>query len=642
MSITRTSSKKSNNLGYSSSWVRPSDWTEMPTITTNRFAGLYPIYDSLSEYVCIGAATSTGTYTVDWGDGSTTTHTSLSNAEHTYNYADIASAVTSRGYKTALIQVYPTTGGANLTNIYTNVKHSLNKGTTVNWLDMRVAVWTSGDIQVSSTTCTNPLLERFELIVGAVSTTTPPFYNAYHLQYLSPLNIGSGTTTAANMFNGCKRLEYIPEIRTGGIGNSSLRTMTNMFNACSNLRYVSTIELSISQSHLCDNMFSNCGKLEVIPAFKFVPNTTAAMFASCYSLKQIDATFNMVLCTTTSSMFNGCASLNKLPDLSTFTSSYVNSSLMFSGCTALSEIPLFDTSNVTNANQMFSGCTGLTSIPNFNLSKATVDSLYFNCTGLTTVPTLTSTNALTSTTSTYNGCTALSSITGSFPASSVTFTTSFPTGGNLRSLTFTPLATGFAINGNMFSADALLNVFNQLSYVNANPSITITNNPGVITPISKASSGFTAKSSTITISNTASLAVGMQVTGTGSPLQTNTSFTTTAATSTFGLTAHGIPNDTPISVIALTTTTGITLRRIHYVVNATADTFQISTTLGGSPITFTNNGSCTMRWKSVIVSINTNVSVVMSAPMASTGTVTATFQQLPTWIPLLQAWTVTQ
>ena len=641
MSIQRTINKNSNapmtSLGYSSSWERPTDWTELPEVTTNRFVGLYAVFDSTQEYVAIGAAISAGTYTVDWGDGTITTHANLSNAEHQYTYADVTGSVCSRGYKTALIQVYPTTGGATLSTIYTNIKHTAYKNNSLNWLDMCVAV--TNNIQVSSTTVIQPLLERFIQVQGTINTLLPPFYNAYNLQYISSIDIGTSTTTAS-MFYQCKKLEYIPEIRTGGIGNSGLYTMTSMFNGCTNLKYIPVFETYQSLSHACGTMFVGCSKLEYIPALKLSPNTALSMFGNCYALRQIDAILYMDICTTTQAMFASCYALVNLPDLSSFSTNLITTTAMFNGCSALNEIKLFDTSNVTTATQMFYNCSSLTSLPNFNLNKAGGTGIFQNCTGLTSVPTIVSTSALQSLDTNYSGCTALQSITASYPGPITTFTSMFPTPGQLKKLTFSPLTVGFSIINNLFSYDELVNVINQLRPAVA--ALSITGNPGIITPISKTTCGMTAKSVTITQTNTAGLTIGMQATGTGTPMQTNTSFTTNATTYTFTLVGHNIPNDTPISVAALTTTTGITLRQIYYVVNATTDTLQLSTTVGGSPITFTNNGSCTMRWKSVITAITTNTSITMSAPMATTGTQTLSFQTLPTWIALLQGWSVTQ
>lgn len=70
--------------------------------------------------------------------------------------------------------------------------------------------------------------------------------------------------------------------------------------------------------------------------------------------------------------------------------------------------------------------------------------------------------------------------------------------------------------------------------------------------------------------------------------------TFTASTSTVNRNNHGHINGDFIRFYNLQTTTGITEDAIYYVINATTNTFQVSTTLGGSAVTLTNDGSATL------------------------------------------------
>jgi len=56
-------------------------------------------------------------------------------------------------------------------------------------------------------------------------------------------------------------------------------------------------------------------------------------------------------------------------------------------------------------------------------------------------------------------------------------------------------------------------------------------------------------------------------------------------------TAHGLTNGTKVSFFNSTVPGGITEGNVYFVVNATADTFQVSTTLGGAAVTLSSTGS---------------------------------------------------
>jgi hypothetical protein len=80
--------------------------------------------------------------------------------------------------------------------------------------------------------------------------------------------------------------------------------------------------------------------------------------------------------------------------------------------------------------------------------------------------------------------------------------------------------------------------------------------------------------------------------------------TFTASTSTVNRTAHGYSNGETVIFYNIVTTTGISSHTTYYVINATADTFQISLTSGGAAITLTNDGSATLLpYKQAVVSV---------------------------------------
>jgi len=65
-----------------------------------------------------------------------------------------------------------------------------------------------------------------------------------------------------------------------------------------------------------------------------------------------------------------------------------------------------------------------------------------------------------------------------------------------------------------------------------------------------------------------------------------------------GLTNHQLPNGTQVTFTVIAgspATTGISINTAYYIVNGTANSFQVSTAIGGTPATLTNNGTGVMN-----------------------------------------------
>jgi len=85
---------------------------------------------------------------------------------------------------------------------------------------------------------------------------------------------------------------------------------------------------------------------------------------------------------------------------------------------------------------------------------------------------------------------------------------------------------------------------------------------------------------------------------------TNAPLTFTASTSVVNRTAHGYNNGDTLSFDSITTTTGIVAGQIYYIVNKTADTFQLSATEGGTALTLTNDGTgIILPYKQAVVTV---------------------------------------
>ena len=83
---------------------------------------------------------------------------------------------------------------------------------------------------------------------------------------------------------------------------------------------------------------------------------------------------------------------------------------------------------------------------------------------------------------------------------------------------------------------------------------------------------------------------------------TDAPVTFTASTSTVNRTAHGFTNGKTVTFWNIAGTTGVVDGQVYFVINATADTFQVSATAGGSALTLTNDGTASLaRYKQAVV-----------------------------------------
>jgi surface protein len=492
---------------------------------------------------------------------------------------------------------------------------------------------------------------------SSLTTASTAFNNCFSVVSFPAFNLPN-CTIFTSMFQGCAGLVHAPVMNTP---NATM--FTTMFSACTSLRSVPLY----NSAKVTDfsSMFVNCYQLGQVPHFDTGNATTmASMFSGCYALAAIPQ-FDTSKVTTFSGMFSTCVNLRVIPSLDTPAATNMNN--MFNACYRLTNVPWMNTSNVVTMTSMFQGCTGLQTVPLFNTSKVTDFSFMFSgCVSLTQVPCF-SFAAAGITTNMFDGCSSLRStpaFTGGANIATMTnmflnclslttvgpFTTSAVSGAggvfdgcrslrvipafNLPTLT-TPLgvantssvgsylATGMRINFTVvgrLSAAELERVFWNTGVGNAG-TITITGNPGALT--FSRTCATTAGSTTVTCSDTSSLAVGMEVHGTGISPAVSVSFDDAA--DTVSRTAHGLANGSRVSFSVITTTTGIVTWTPYHVVNATANTFQVSATQGGAPINLVNNGTGSMLYGTTVTAIVPNTSVTISVPASSAFSGSLTF-----------------
>jgi hypothetical protein len=368
-------------------YVRPTDWTAMPSIVSGnqKVCALAAVWNNGTNFVAVNCA---GAYTVDWGDGSAPENVATGvQANHNLSYAGVPTSVTSRGYKTALVTITPQSG-QNLTAVnFAVLPSQAGLPTAVNfrtpWLEIVVAGSLIATLAVSATGGVQAsLLERFEYVgPTAVTNFSYLLYGARRLQALAiDTTLTAAGTNFAGMFMSCSALQAVPSLDTH-LGTD----FTSMFNGCSSLRSVPL--LNTSQGTNFTFMFASCFSLRDVPALDTSKGTNFVnMFNNCFRLRTVPV-LDTHLGTDFTGMFSSCGSLQVAPFITT--SNGLTFSNMFFNCASLRTVPLFDTSKGTSFGLMFSGCSALQTVPLLDTHLGlSFSSMFANCSSLRELPAL--------------------------------------------------------------------------------------------------------------------------------------------------------------------------------------------------------------------------------------------------------------
>jgi surface protein len=393
-------------------WSIPSDWINftLPGPAEQKVIGTVAVFNQDSNYLAVNATITDG-YTVDWGDGTSTTHASGTTAEKNYTWASIsAGTLTSAGYRQAVVTITPTIPGRTFTVLQLSRLHSAITTSTFTsspWLNIAIAAPNANAIEFnfdSSGTATgrvrNALLENINIVSSGTTIISNMFRNMYALLNVSISNtLPAGNITAQNAFQGCGSLEVAPAMPRPLTGSTA-----NMFQNCSSLQAVPLYDTSAVTS--MSSMFNGCSSLQSVPFFNTsLVNTMQSMFNTCRALVEIPP-FNCSANTTFDGTFQNCSSLRSFPQITT-TSALTTTATMFTACTSLQTLPLFITSGVTSTASMFQNAVSLESVPAFNLTAVTSASgMFSSCQTLQSVPDF-GFNSLTNVSSMFSGCTSL-------------------------------------------------------------------------------------------------------------------------------------------------------------------------------------------------------------------------------------------
>jgi len=500
-----------------------------------------------------------------------------------------------------------------------------------------------------------------------VTNTSSMFSNCFSLVTVPSFNL-SVCTSPVSMFVGCSALKTIPSLFM-----PVAQSLSGTFSSCPALISVGTVRTGTSLAGL-DGAFSNCTALETAPNITNTTNvtTTAQMFSGCQSLKSVPTydtsnvtnmasmftncyvlvnipLFNTIKVTTMAAMFQGCWSVQTIPVFNT--GNVLSMQSMFNGANGLQSINFTDTTKLTNMSLMFSGCITLPTealtagAPNsWNTSNLTdLSSTFVNCSLITTIPTF-NTVKVTTMNSMLNNCTNLVTVPA-LNMSNVTNSLMFSANPTLSNYQPTGTKTSISFSGAQMSKTALENVFlNGIIANTTSQTITITTNPGTDTPVVRTSGTANSLSNSVPFSNTVGITTGMIAYATGYT-PGNKALTINVGTANIsGIGANlAPPVNNKVGFLNPTSITNITANTVYYVVNSNADgNFQVSSTLGGSAITFTGTTSLvSIKIPLYVQSVVANTSVVLSSSPYTTTATSVSFRTLDMGAAFIKNWTVT-
>ena len=312
-------------------WSPQPDWIDISSVNNNEINLLV----REGTGIAFSVATTSGTYSIDWGDGTIETlrvSGTVYQHQHTIN-----GTLCSLGYNTWKIRIY----GAS-----TNIKRwKIERHTFTTRTQYPSILWA-----VFGTQGITDYSYCFYSPTGTI--------NCKILQRCE-ISSFSACTTVSSMFQGCTDLSSVILPSSWG----SLTNLSSLFSSCYALSQV-TLPTTWGNITNVSSMFYGCYGLNMVslPASWGGVTDSNSMFHSCYGLTSITLPASCGSLGSMGNMFYSCYGLSSIA-MPISWGSVTNTSQMFGGCYSLSNIVLpASWGSITNVNSMFYGCYGLTSI----------------------------------------------------------------------------------------------------------------------------------------------------------------------------------------------------------------------------------------------------------------------------------------
>ncbi len=177
-------------------WVRPPDWLSTTPVAATEVCFLYAVYEGDSNFFSFTVTTSSGNFTVDWGDATSNSYASGTVVDKQFLWSSYSN-VTTGGFRQAVVRV---TG--NITAIDFNRRHA-------------TLTSNNSSSQIVEITAQGSSITSFS--IGSVVTT-----EITHSALQSFSFIGTCSITNMNgMFNNCRSLQSVSLPRISLIISSS-------------------------------------------------------------------------------------------------------------------------------------------------------------------------------------------------------------------------------------------------------------------------------------------------------------------------------------------------------------------------------------------------------------------------------------
>jgi len=361
-------------------WTKPDDWIDISSVENNEINLLVVDNSAIAFNVTVA---SSGTYSIDWGDGSVETGRA-SGTIYNHTFASGAGTPTSYGYNTVKIRIYGASG-----NITAYRGQRPTTSSVSNWNTNSPILWAVFGTN-NLTTLVSAFGDASSLFPSILqSVTLPPiisgitgagfnntFANAYSLRSVVGLNSPWGNcTTLQNMFIACQSLERINLPNTLP---STITTMENTFQNCFSLRTInfpSALPTSMTGTGL-SGTFNGCSSLTSINISSW-PNALTSLsltFNSCGSLSTVTLPSNFpTSVTTVASMFANCRSLQTITLPTAWPSGLTTTATMFQNCFGLTKavLPSTGSNSLVTCTSMFATALNIRNIDNLNVLGST-------------------------------------------------------------------------------------------------------------------------------------------------------------------------------------------------------------------------------------------------------------------------------
>jgi hypothetical protein len=348
-------------------WVVPTGWIDISNVANNEINLLVG-----EGSMAFTVNTASGTYSVDWGDGTIETgRTSGTAYDHTYTWG--TGTATPYGYTVRKVRIYGASG--NITRFQTAAAptasgtQTQSRGMPLLWLAMGTTGLTSCQYLCGVVNNTYPSqLQCVQLppVLTSITSWDNAFYESRSLQKVIGLNSTWGSVTSiSNMFQNCnsiRRIDFPPALP------STITNMTSAFSGCASLITLNMPSTWPSAVTSYAFMFQGCTSLTSIQmptSWGTGTTTTSSMFNACTTLQSItlpSAGFPNTV-TDVSSMFANCHSLTSINFGSSWGSSAFNANSLIGACRNLQEI-IFPSNqaNMTSATTLMTGVAPSTAL----------------------------------------------------------------------------------------------------------------------------------------------------------------------------------------------------------------------------------------------------------------------------------------